>query len=170
MIRKKKLFVKPKKTYESSRIKEENELVSKYGLKNKREIWKTLAKVNYYRKRAMELAKKSPEEQEILTKKLRNLGLHIDSLSDILALKLENLLDRRLQTIVFKKKLCNTAKQARQVITHKKVSIKGRIMNSPSYLVPIEDEKEISVSQLIPKSKENKKNIEVKAEIEEAAQ
>src|SRR3989338_5307416 len=101
MIKKKKMFLKPKKSYESSRIKEEDELVSRYGLKNKREIWKTLAKVTYFRRRAMELSKESPEEQEVLINKLKNLGLDIEALSDILALKVENILDRRFQTIVF---------------------------------------------------------------------
>ena len=168
MIKKKKLYVKPKKSYESSRIKEENDLVAKYGLKNKREIWKTLAKVNYFRRRAMELAKHSPEEQEILINKLRNLGLDIDALSDILDLKIENLLDRRFQTIVFKKGLANTPKQARQFITHKKVSIKRRVMNSPSYLVPLADEKEISVSQQAKQIKEKQEPME-KEEIKEAA-
>ncbi len=48
MIRKKNLYLRPQKPFESQRIKEENELVKKYGLKNKKEIWKTIAKVNYY--------------------------------------------------------------------------------------------------------------------------
>ena len=57
MIRKKKKYEKPRKMYETSRIEEENELVKKYGLKNKREIWKTISKVRYYRHRAMDLAR-----------------------------------------------------------------------------------------------------------------
>ena len=63
MIRKRKMFARPKKAYEKTRITEENVLVEKYGLKNKREIWKTIAKIKYYRQRAKDLAKKTDEEQ-----------------------------------------------------------------------------------------------------------
>ena len=66
MIRKKKLYVRPRKLYEKGRIKEENILLEKYALKNKREIWKTLAKMNYFKRRARELAQTGEEEQKIL--------------------------------------------------------------------------------------------------------
>ena len=96
MIRKGNKYSKPRKAYESSRIKEENVLLEKYGLKNKKEIWKTIAKVRYYRKRAMDLAKSSSEEQEVLFGKLRGLGLNVNTVADVLALTTENLLHRRL--------------------------------------------------------------------------
>ena len=66
MIRKKNRYVKPRKLYIKTRIKEENVLLNKYGLKSKREIWKTAAKINYFRKRAMALAKSSKEEHAFL--------------------------------------------------------------------------------------------------------
>src|SRR3989338_5600414 len=111
MIRKKKRFSRPRKPYESARIKEENETIKKYGLKNKREIWKTLAKVDYFRKRAMALAKSSHEEQEIFFNKLRALGLNIKVTADVLALTIEDILKRRLPTVVFRKGLTTTVKQ-----------------------------------------------------------
>ena len=55
MIRKKKKFDWPKKLYDKPRIDAENKIVSQYGLKNKREIWKTEAKIKYFRSRAKKL-------------------------------------------------------------------------------------------------------------------
>ena len=147
MIRKKKLYSRPMQLYDSVRIKAENELVKKYGLKNKREIWKALAKVGYYRKRAMDLVKSNLEEQEVFFKKLNNMGLKVKSISDVLDLKLEDLLERRLPTIVAKQKLASTVKQARQMIAHKKIMINHNVINSPSYIVQIDEENKISIKE-----------------------
>lgn len=159
MIRKKKSYSKPKKAYESKRIAEENKLVEKYGLKNKREIWKTIAKIKYFRKRAMELAKSTKEEQENLLSKLRALGLKTESLADILGLKVEDLLDRRLTTIVLRKNLASTAKHSRQMVVHKKILVNKAVIDSPSYIVPVELEDKISLKQ-----KSKKPKVEAKAE------
>ncbi len=145
MIRKKKLFVRPKKLYQAGRIKEENVLAEKYGLKSKREIWKAIAKIKYYRDRAKSLAKASPEEQNILFSKLQRIGLKADSISDILALKIDDLLQRRLPSIIAKKGLASTPQHARQMVVHKKVSIAGKTVNIPSYIVEVEEENKIVV-------------------------
>lgn len=145
MIRKKKLFVRPKKAYESLRIKEENIILKKYGLKSKREIWKSLAKINYYRSRAKALAKSSLEEQKVLFSKLTALGIKVDSISDVLALKIENILERRITTIITKKEMAKTPQQARQMVVHKNILIDGKVVNSPSYIVPISEENLISL-------------------------
>jgi len=162
MIRKKNRFVRPKRAYESGRIKEENELVKKYGLKNKREIWKMQAKVDYFRKRAMALAKSSFEEQKILFTKLNALGLKADSIAEVLALKIEDLLNRRLPTVVFRNNLAKTPQHARQLVVHKKVAIEGKINNTPSYLVPVHEENKITL-----KVKAKKPKVEVKVEVKE---
>ena len=75
MIRKKKRYSRPKKAYEISRIKEENALLKRYALKNKLEVWKNIAQVDYFRRRAKSLAKSSLEEQNILFNKLKNISL-----------------------------------------------------------------------------------------------
>lgn len=147
MIRKKKRYSRPKKAFEISRIKEENALLKKYVLKNKLEVWKTLAKVDYYRRRAKALAKSTSEEQEVLFNKLKALGLKADSIADVLALKLENLLDRRLPTVVFKKGFAKTTQEARQMITHKRIMIDKKVVNTPSYLVPLSQESLISLKK-----------------------
>jgi small subunit ribosomal protein S4 len=145
MIRKKKMFAKPRKMYVASRIAEENQLVKKYGLKNKHEIWKTLAKINYYRARAKDLAKTDLREQELFIKKLNALGLKVNSLADVLGLRVEDLLDRRLTTIIANKGLSKTTRQARQMVVHKRVLIDGEAVNAPSYIVSLAEENLISV-------------------------
>jgi small subunit ribosomal protein S4 len=160
MIRKKKKFVRPIQIFHRERIDEENTLVKKYGLKNKTEIWKTQAKINYYRRRAKELARKPHEEQEIFFNKLKALGLNVETISDVLDLKVENLLDRRLSTVVVKKKLATTAKQARQLIVHKKILINGKALSSPSYLVKVAEENTISLKKKVKKPKVEGKTVE----------
>lgn len=153
MIRKQKLYSRPRKAYELERMKEENELVKEYGLKNKKEIWKMDAKVDYFRKRAKDLAKASREEQQVLFTKLQNLGLNTNSIADVLALTIQDLLKRRLQTVVAAKGLARTPRQARQLITHKKILVNKALVNSPSYLVPVSEEKSISIKAVAKKAK-----------------
>ncbi len=153
MLRKKKKYLKPRTLYQAGRIKEENALVKKYGLRNKREIWKTLSKVNYYRHRAKELARESLEEQQIFFNKLKALGLKAETTSDVLDLKIEDLLERRLPTIVVKKGIAKTPLEARQLVIHKKILINGKVLNAPSYLVPIAEESAISLRKKEKKAK-----------------
>lgn len=147
MIRKKKLYARPRKAFEKTRIEEENVLVKNYGLKNKKEIWKSLAKISYFRKRAKALAKASREEQEVFFRKLNALGLKVNSITEALDLQVEDLLKRRLPTIVARLKFANTIRQARQMVVHKKIIINGRVVDSPSFIAGIDDEEKISVKK-----------------------
>lgn len=160
MIRKKKKFSRPRKPFEATRIKEENELVKKYGLKNKREIWKTISKIDYFRNRAKALAKSPLNEQELFFKKLQALGLKVKSIADVLDLKVENLLDRRLTTIIADKKIANTPRHARQLVVHKKITINEKVVNAPSYIVQVADENAIAIKQKAKKPKPAKEETE----------
>jgi len=153
MIRKKNKFSWPRKLYDKSRISDENKLVEEYGLKNKREIWKAEAKIKYFRNRAKFLITEPQEEKEKFFTKLRNMGLDVKTIADVLALNKEDLLKRRLSTVVWKKGLSNTAKHARQLIVHKKVYVEERLVNIPSYIVPTSVESTISLRQKISKAK-----------------
>jgi small subunit ribosomal protein S4 len=73
------------------------------------------------------------------------MGLSVKTIAEVLALNKEDLLKRRLATVVWKKGLANTARQARQFIVHKKVLIDGRAVNTPSYIVPTDLESNITV-------------------------
>ena len=165
MIRKKKRYSRPKKAFEISRIKEENVLLKKYALKKKLEVWKNIAKVDYYRRRAKALAKSSFEEQQVLFNKLKALGFKADTITDVLALKVENFLERRLPTIVFKKGFAKTTQEARQMVVHKRILIDNKVVNSPNYLVALAEEDLISLKKKSkPEAKPEVKQ-EVKAEV-----
>jgi small subunit ribosomal protein S4 len=133
--RKKSKFKRPKDPFDKSRIDEENAIVEKYGLKNKKEIWRAEAMISKIRKQAKSLIKADGEEQKEFFERLNKFGFKTETIPDVLDLAKENWLDRRLQTFVFKKKLANTPKQARQLITHKHVLVNGSIVKSPSFVI-----------------------------------
>lgn len=145
MIRKHKKFSWPRKLYDKGRIEQENKLVEKYGLKNKREIWKIEARVRYLRNRAKKLITAEEGEKVKFFSKLNMLGFDVHSIAGVLALTKEDILKRRLSTIVMNKGLATTPKQARQMITHKRLLIKGNVVGSPSYLVRVSEENSLSV-------------------------
>jgi small subunit ribosomal protein S4 len=150
MKRQRKKYEKPVKPWDKQRIEKEKEILKKFGLKRKKEIWRAEALLRKYRRLARELAaKKDKEKEKILIEKLVRLGLLQEnaSLDDVLSLTVENILERRLQTVLFRKNLANTAKQARQFIVHGKVKIGERKISYPSYLVPKEEENKIQVSK-----------------------
>ena len=145
MKRKHKSYSKPKRPFDKQRIDEEANIKKEFGLKNKREIWKAEAKVKSIREKAKRLISAKPEEQKKLFDQLKKIGLNADSISDVLSLGTRDYLKRRLQTVLVEKKIARTIKNARQLITHKKVSVDINIVNSPSYIVPIELEDKISL-------------------------
>ena len=149
MKRKHKQYSKPKRPFEKARIEEEGEIRKKYGLKNKREIWKAEAKVTVMRQKAKKLIKATPEEKNVLFQRLQKIGLKVSTIADVLGLNKTDYLERRLQTVVVKKKLAPTPKTARQMITHKKIIVNGGVVDSPSYIVPIEYEDKIILKKKI---------------------
>jgi len=65
-----------------------------------------------------------------------------------LTITLKDVLERRLQTLVYKKKLARSIKQARQFITHRHVTVSDKVITSPSYIVTKDDENKIGFSSL----------------------
>jgi len=133
--RKKNKFKRPRKMFDSARIQDENKIVLEYGLKNKKEIWKAESEVSKIRKRAKMLIPKTDEDRKAFFGKLNRLGLKVRNTADALALTKKDLLERRIQTIVFRKGIIGTAKGARQAIVHKKISVDGKIVNIPSFWI-----------------------------------
>jgi len=136
----------PKHPWIKERLLKEIELVGRYGLKNKKELWRaeTMARKLRHRARAL-LALPEDERREAmraLLDRLYALGLveKDATLDDILGLTAANILERRLQTIVYKKGLAQTMHQARQLIVHGHIAIAGRRVTSPGYLVKREEE------------------------------
>src|SRR3989344_4358822 len=163
MIRKHKQFERPRKAFDIVRIKSENKIVTRYGLKNKKEIWKARAKLNRIRKRAKKLINADQGVQQEFVDKLNKLGFKIENVVDVLALTEEDILKRRLQSVLVEKIIATTHNGARQLITHKHTMIKGKIVNIPSYQVNTEEEKKIKLLQKNKKSKliveESNKNV-----------
>ncbi len=143
-IRKK--YETPSNPWQKSRIVDEKELIKRFGLKNHRELWKLKTFVSKQRKEVMRLiplkTEQAEKEKKQLMDKLIRLGLLSKDaeLTDILNLSAEDALNRRLQTLVFKKGLARTIKQARQMIVHGHIVVNGVSVTSPSYIVPVDEE------------------------------
>jgi small subunit ribosomal protein S4 len=154
MKRKQKQYSRPKRPFDKTRIEEESIIKKEFGLKNKKEIWKAEAKIKSIREKAKKLISSNQEEQQAFFDRLKKIGLDVSSIGEVLALDKKDYLNRRLQTILVKNELTTTIRSARQLITHKKVFVNGRIVNSPSYVVPIKFEKSISLKPKLKKPKE----------------
>ncbi|MEJ5326865.1 MAG: 30S ribosomal protein S4 [Candidatus Bathyarchaeia archaeon] len=147
---------KQRKKYDTPRfpwrkdiLQEELKLLGQYGLRNKHELWRHKTFLSKTRGIARSLIGKTPEERakmenELLVR-LKKLGVLPETavLDNVLDLNIEDILERRLQTIVFRKNLSKTIYQARQLITHGHIIIGNRRVTVPSYLVSKEEEAQI---------------------------
>src|SRR3989344_1389410 len=136
MKRKHKLYSRPKRPFDKIRITDEAKIKEDFGLKNKKEIWRSDSAVKTIRRKAKNLISAKPEVQEKLFERLRKIGLKVNTIADALSLDKRDYLNRRLQTVLVAKKVAKTSKHARQLIVHKKVLVGGKTVNSPSYIVP----------------------------------
>jgi len=145
----------PSHPWQKTRLDEENQLAIEYGLKNKQEIWKMdsiLKNFTNQSKKLVTLTTKQAENEKLnLIKKLKTLGLLKESqgFEDILNLAIKDVMERRLQTLVHRKGLAKTMKQARQLIIHSHIIVNNKKITSPSYLIKIGEEKKIG---FVPKS------------------
>lgn len=151
MKRKHKSYSKPKRPFDKERIEEEGKIKKEFGLKNKKEIWKAEANIKSIREKAKKLISAEAGEQKALFDRLKKMGFIVNSIADVLSLDKEDYLKRRLQTILVKKKFASTVKSSRQLIVHKKVMINKNIIDSPSYIIPVELEDKISLKKKIKK-------------------
>ena len=148
-----KKFSKPSHPWQKERILAEQEIVKEYGLNRKYEIWKMNSVLKSLTRQAKSLiATKKPQAQkearQLLTK-LHSLGLiNKDAqIEDVLTLSLKDIMERRLQMLVYRKNLASSARQARQFIVHAHIALGERTVTAPSYLVPVDEEGHIGFSQ-----------------------
>jgi len=131
-----KKYEPPSHPWQAVRMSEEVELVKKYGLRNKRELWKAHSILRKYRREARKLLAKSTvtgevkhtKEKEIKTlEKLNKMNLLEKGakLDDVLALKTEDILERRLQTQVHRRGLANSIRQSSIAIKGSKAKVKA---------------------------------------------
>lgn len=175
----KKKYKGPGHPWQRSRIGEERILKKNYGLKNKKEIWRAaseLRRINIQVKKLIrERGKGSVQtikEEKQLLERLYNYGLiQSDSkLEDVLNLSTKNILDRRLQAIVFKQGFSLTSKQARQFIVHGCILVDGKKINVPSYFVSRDEEFKIGFNPGSGLSSENHPEREKRTQAREAAE
>ena len=144
--RQKNKYSRPSHPWQASRIREEAVLMDNYALKNKKEIWKAASFIKKYKNKAKQIiASKSAqaklEEKQILSKLIKlNLLPQDSKIEDVLDLNITTVLERRLQTLVYKKGFARTPSQARQFIIHGHITLNGNGLNLPSYLVSLEEE------------------------------
>jgi small subunit ribosomal protein S4 len=150
-----KSYRRPRRIWNSDQLSSELYIIGSYGLRNKRELWKAQTKVANFRNQARKLLALTLEERQekesLLLSFLNRLGLaNTSSLDDILNLKIEDILERRLQTIVMRKMSIKSPFQARQVVVHGHVSVGNQKVNLPGYLVKKQDESKILVHVEVP--------------------
>ncbi|MFQ6081558.1 MAG: 30S ribosomal protein S4 [Candidatus Bathyarchaeia archaeon] len=156
---------KQRKKYETSRfpwridvLQAELKLLGQYGLRNKRELWRHKTMLSKFRGIARSLLGMPAEERRKMERqlldRLHRLGILPETavLDDVLDLTLEEVLERRLQTLVFRRGLAKSVYQARQLITHGHIAIGGKRVSSPSYLVLRDEEAKIAYAPTSPLS------------------
>ncbi|MDP3640612.1 MAG: 30S ribosomal protein S4 [Nanoarchaeota archaeon] len=144
-----KKYETPAHPWNKAAIEEQGKVRKEYGLRNRREILRVSSFLRKYKKLAKKLIGRATEQgekekQQIMGKLLR-LGLLKPGaiLDDILGLQLNNVMDRRLQSVVYRKGLARTMSQARQFITHRHVLVGENEITTPTYLVSLEEEAQI---------------------------
>jgi len=152
-IRKK--YSKPSHPWRIDRITEQNQIIKEFGIPKKTELWKAIAKMGSFKHQAKGLSARSDAQAKIeqinLVKKLESMNLIKEATLDaILSISLKDVLNRRLQTIVYKKGYAKSMSQARQMIIHRHILLGGRINSSPSYLVRLAEESSIEISPKSP--------------------
>jgi small subunit ribosomal protein S4 len=139
--RQRKKFDTPRFPWRKDILDEELKLIGTFGLRNKHELWRHETQLSKFRGIARSLIGKSAEErtkmENELLAKLKKLGVLQDTavLDNVLDLSLEDILERRLQTLVFRKNLTKTAHQARQFVTHGHITLNSKRVTVPGYLV-----------------------------------
>ncbi|MFP3985181.1 MAG: 30S ribosomal protein S4 [Candidatus Bathyarchaeia archaeon] len=149
----------PRFPWQTDVLQSELKLLGQYGLRNKKELWRHETMLSKFRSIARSILGMPEEEGEKLKTQLLNrldrLGIlpGTAALDDVLDLSIEDLLERRLQSLVLQKGLAQSTYQARQLITHGHIGIGGKKVTSPSYLVSRDDEAHIDYASTSSLSK-----------------
>lgn len=130
-----------------------------YGLRNKREIYRvayTLAKIRKAARELLTLEDKDPKrlfEGNALIRRLIRIGVLDKSkakLEYVLSLKIEDFMERRLQTQVFKLGLAKSIHHARVLIRQRHIRVGKHIVDIPSFVVRLDSQKLIDFALTSP--------------------
>jgi len=154
-----KTYKVPRRPYEAPRLDAELKLAGEYGLRNKREIWRIALILSKIRRAARELLKLEPKdpkrlfEGNALIRRLVRIGVLDETkmrLDYVLALKIEDFLERRLQTQVFKSGLAKSIHHARVLIRQRHIRVGKQMVNVPSFVVRLDSQKHIDFALTSP--------------------
>ncbi|SNR55554.1 30S ribosomal protein S4 [Halorubrum vacuolatum] len=149
----------PNHPYQGERIAQESDLLSRYGLKNKEELWRAESELRNMRREARRLLGEAQGDAELAQEngadfvaRLRRIGIlgDNDDISTVLSLDVTDLLERRLQTIVYRQGFASSPQQARQFIVHGHITVNGARVTRPSVKLDVSDEGAVAFDETSP--------------------
>ncbi|MEZ3144237.1 30S ribosomal protein S4 [Halobaculum sp. MBLA0143] len=154
-----KRYETPNHPYQEDRIAQESELLGRYGLQNKEELWRAQSELRNYRREARRLIGEAQGDLDVaaeaggeFVESLQRTGIldETDAISDVLSLDETDVLERRLQTVVYRQGLANTPQQARQFVVHGHVTVDGARVTRPGYQVRVHEEDSVAFDETSP--------------------
>jgi len=131
-----KVYTTPRRPFEKARLDQELKLIGEYGLRNKREVWRIrfgLAKIRAAARELLTLDEKDQKrlfEGNALLRRLVRIGVLDETkmkLDFVLGLKIEDFMERRLQTQVFKLGLAKSIHHARVLIRQRHIRVRKQV-------------------------------------------